>query len=430
VDQTLRLLREGYGWLPNQRRRTGRDVVHLRVLGRRAVSLCGPEAARFFYDEQHVRRHGVIPELVRSTLFGHDAVHTLDGPAHRIRKHMLLSLLTGPGVPELVDRAAAAWDAAIQSWSDLGMIVLFDEASRVLTSAVCEWAGIPLEDEEETSAVAADLRAMVDGFATLGPRHWRARRARARREAWLIRLIEDVRAERRVVPAGSVLEVIAWHREGGGQLLPARVAAVEVLNVLRPTVAVSWFIVFAAHALHRWPAYRNRLREGDPVFIEAFTHEVRRFYPFAPFVGGRAVKELSWWAERIPAGALILLDLYGQNHDARVWPHPYRFDPDRFIGRRIGAYDLIPQGGGDPATGHRCPGEEITVALLNTLVPRLAWLEYEVPEQDLTIPLNRIPTRPRSGFIIAGVRPAQRADTGEAVTGVPTAIGGKPPSSA
>ena len=70
------------------------------------------------------------------------------------------------------------------------------------------------------------------------------------------------------------------------------------------------------------------------------------------------------------------------------------------------------------------------VALLNTLVPRLAWLEYEVPEQDLTIPLNRIPTRPRSGFIIAGVRPAQRADTGEAVTGVPTAIGGKPPSSA
>ena len=31
---------------------------------------------------------------------------------------------------------------------------------------------------------------------------------------------------------------------------------------------------------------------------------------------------------------------------------------------RSGEFDLIPQGGGDPRTGHRCPGEQITIALL------------------------------------------------------------------
>ncbi|MFE4257267.1 hypothetical protein [Streptomyces sp. NPDC056883] len=48
--------------------------------------------------------------------------------------------------------------------------------------------------------------------------------------------------------------------------------------------------------------------------------------------------------------------------------------------------DLVPQGGGDPARGHRCPGEDITIATLATLATELAHLDYEVPDQDLTIP--------------------------------------------
>jgi fatty-acid peroxygenase len=245
---------------------------------------------------------------------------------------------------------------------------------------------------------------MVDGFASLGPRHWRARRARDRREACLGRLVERVRRDPAIAPAGSAVQVIAQHRDAGGALLDSRTAAVELLNVVRPTVAVSWFVAFVAHALHRWPAHRAELREGDPVFAEAFAHEVRRFYPFAPFVAGRAGKDLRWHGQPIPAGALVLLDLYGQNHDPRLWPDPYRFDPYRFVGRPIGAYDLVPQGAGDPATGHRCAGEAATVALLRALAVQLARLDYEVPDQDLTIPLRRVPTWPRSGFVISAVR--------------------------
>jgi fatty-acid peroxygenase len=60
----------------------------------------------------------------------------------------------------------------------------------------------------------------------------------------------------------------------------------------------------------------------------------------------------------------------------------------------------VPQGGGDPRTGHRCPGELITVAVLSALAVRLARLAAEVPEQDITIPLHRIPSRPRSGIVL------------------------------
>jgi len=79
-------------------------------------------------------------------------------------------------------------------------------------------------------------------------------------------------------------------------------------------------------------------------------------------------------------------------------PDPYRFAPDRFIERPIGAYELVPHGGGDPRTGHRCPGKKITIALLEALVPRLADLDCNVPRQDPTISLRR--ARPASGVVI------------------------------
>jgi hypothetical protein len=70
----------------------------------------------------------------------------------------------------------------------------------------------------------------------------------------------------------------------------------------------------------------------------------------------------------------------------------------------------VPQGGGDHRTGHRCPGEWITLALLETAADAFARrLEYAVPRQDLRIDFGRLPALPRSGFAIARVRPMRPA---------------------
>jgi fatty-acid peroxygenase len=404
-DDTVGLGLNGYAWLPALFRRAGGTVVHTRVLGQRAVGLRGPDAVRFFYDEAHVRRHTAIPEPVQGTLFGHGAIHTLDGEQHRHRKAPFLILLKDPRqVAKVVERVVDAWDEAVTSWAGQPQVILFDEASRVIARGVCDWAGIPL-DKTEVGLVAADLTALVDGFATLGPRHWRARRARGRRQDWLAILVRQVRDGTMTAPPGSALQAMAVHTEMDGLPLDPKLAAVELLNIIRPTVAVSWFVAFTAHALHRWPEHRAWLRDGDVAYAVALAHEVRRFYPFAPFVGGRAVADLTWHGERIPAGSLVLLDIYGQNHDPALWPDPYRFDPQRFLGQEPGRDELIPQGGGDPGTGHRCPGEDITIALLSAFAIRLARLDHVVPEQDLTISLRRVPAMVRSGLVL---RPVHR----------------------
>jgi fatty-acid peroxygenase len=405
LDQTLVAGIKGYAFLPDLRRRHHGLPAPLRVMGQRAVAISGPEAARFFYDESHLERHTALPHPVVATLFGKGAVHTLDGEAHRHRKALFVALLMDDGVDTLAKLVGEAFDEAAGTWRGRSSVRLFDESAQVIARGLTRWTGVPVSDAE-LADLAADQVAMVDGFATLGPRHWRALAARRRRERWLAGLIEGVRRGEVVAPADSALTTIAHYREDGEPLTP-RTAAVELLNIIRPATAVAWFVAFSAHALDRWPQHRAALMEGDDDFTTAFVHEVRRFYPFAPFLGGRAVADLTFSGRRIPKGSLVLLDVYGQNHDRLLFPKPYEFRPERFIGHPIGEFDLIPQGGGDPRTGHRCPGEQITVALLGTLAQRLARLDYYLPPQDLSIDLGRIPARPASRVEI--VVPGHRA---------------------
>jgi fatty-acid peroxygenase len=88
---------------------------------------------------------------------------------------------------------------------------------------------------------------------------------------------------------------------------------------------------------------------------------------------------------------------------------PEVFRPDRFREWDGSPFGFIPQGGGDHYADHRCAGEWITIELVKGAVRVLTGsMRYEVPEQDLSIDLSRMPAVPRSRFVISGVRPTSR----------------------
>jgi fatty-acid peroxygenase len=100
-----------------------------------------------------------------------------------------------------------------------------------------------------------------------------------------------------------------------------------------------------------------------------------------------------------------MLDLYGTNHDPRAWDAPNEFRPDRFRDREPGPFEFVPQGGGGHATGHRCAGEWATVALMKGALEFLTQrIEYEVPDQNLSIDMRRLPALPRSRVVFDRVR--------------------------
>lgn len=404
-DSTLALLNEGYRFIPNRCRDLGSDVFATRLMLRRAICAQGEDAARLFYGGDLFTRRGAIPPTTLRLLQDEGSVQTLDGEAHRWRKALFLSVLGADSVARLAGAFEAEWRARLPAWERAGRIVLLDEAHGILCRAACAWAGVPLP-ERDADRRTREFVAMIDGAGSAGLRSIRGLLRRRSTERWARDVILDVR-EGAPAPADSPVRAIAAHRDPGGALLDESTAAVELLNLLRPIVAVGRFVVFAAHALHAHPEYRDGLRTGDAAAAERFVQEVRRFYPFFPFIGGRARRPFAWRGRRFRSGAWVLLDLYGTDHDPRSWEDPGMFRPNRFLHRDGNPFDLIPQGGGDLATGHRCPGERATIELTTRAVRLLTGaMTWDVPPQDLAIDLSRMPARPASGFVVANVRAA------------------------
>jgi fatty-acid peroxygenase len=208
-------------------------------------------------------------------------------------------------------------------------------------------------------------------------------------------------------PAGSALHAAAQARNGKDRLLREPVAATTLLNVVRPTIAVAWFVAFAGRALHDHPEWRTRVAEGDRATLSAFAQEVRRLYPFVPVLAARARRRQDVLGVEVPRGGLVVLDVHGTDHDPAQWPEPDSFDPGRFLSGTPDPDALVPQGGGDVAIGHRCPGEGLTLTMLEVAVRALAVASFTVPAQDLGYDLSRIPTRPRSGVVLQPVPAAE-----------------------
>jgi fatty-acid peroxygenase len=284
-------------------------------------------------------------------------------------------------------------------------VVLYPELQDILTRAACAWTGVPLA-EPEVGRRTKELTALFDAAGAAGPRHLWSRLARRRAERWIASIVDRVRAGQLSPPAESPLNVIASHRDLSGALLPARVAAVEVLNILRPIVAVSVFITDAAHALYLNPACRERLVAGvEADYADLFVQEVRRFYPFFPAVVARVRRDFEWKGYPFPRGRRVMLDLYGTDRDPRTWEGPGEFRPERFRRWDGDPFNFVPQGGGEHRLTHRCAGEWIMIELMKVALGFLAGgMRYDVPEQDLRIDRSRLPALPRSGFIMRNVR--------------------------
>ncbi|MFL6665020.1 MAG: cytochrome P450 [Rhizobacter sp.] len=399
-DSTLALLRDPYRYIGRTCASLGSDAFETRLMLQRAVCMSGAPAAALFYDPALFQRTGAAPEPLKATLFGKGALRSLDGVRHLQRKALFLGMTTPAHVASLVQHTRHAWEDALPGWSRRGPLPLYRALQPVLTQAVCAWAGVPLP-ASDLARRTSQLVALFDSAASGPWQHIRSRWARRRTEAWLASLVQAARDGHVEVPPGRAAHAAAWHREVDGRLLPPRIAAVELINLLRPVVAVSLYMTFVAHALHAWPAQRERLLASSASQRLGFVHEVRRHYPFFPSVMAKVREDFEWSGVRFRRGQRAVLDLYGTNHDPRVWHDPWRFRPERFDGRVPAPFDLVPQGGADAATHHRCPGEDVAVQLmLLALEMYLQTMRYDVVAGSACLHMDRLPAVPDGGLPI------------------------------
>jgi fatty-acid peroxygenase len=405
TDVTERL-DEGYLLLSELRKEANAPVVKARLLNKEVIAIYGKEAAKKFYDPRNFKREGAMPKIVLKTLFGENGVQTLDGQAHEHRKTIFMDLMT----PKRMEEYHRILDKNLTQKLDRqqGQFELFDLAKDVLFRSICEWAGIDLSQltKKEVDQLAEYQISMISSAVTNPATHIKGIDNRKKSEKWAQSLIENARINPVAGKEDVALYAFAKATDDHGELLPIDVAAVELLNVIRPTVALTVWIALMGHALFSRPDIYQRLHAEFDQLQDSFIQEMRRYYPFFPMLPAFAIQDVEVDGYLIPKDSWVVLDLYGTNHDDRMIEKPEVFRISRYLGKEKHIsydeeYEMIAQGGGEFKTMHRCAGEWITLHTLRVFSDQLVnKYQFSIPEQDWNIPMNQFPTYPKSKALL------------------------------
>ncbi len=137
-----------------------------------------------------------------------------------------------------------------------------------------------------------------------------------------------------------------------------------------------------------------RRDQGAEERVEATITETMRNRPVIPIIGRRVQVPWRLGDYGVEPGTAIAMSILLVHHREDVYPDPFAFRPERFLGRKPGTYDWIPFGGGI----RRCLGAALAMAeqrvVLTTMARRLD-LAPDRPEAERAMHRNvtMIPAR-------------------------------------
>jgi cytochrome P450 len=167
-------------------------------------------------------------------------------------------------------------------------------------------------------------------------------------------MIFELVEERRARPGGDdVLAMLLEARHEDGSPMSPQELRDELLTALvagHETTASQ--LAWAFERLAREPRVVARLAAerddgSSDEYLTATIHEILRLRPVLPNAEPRLTKQpVTIGGVDYPAGVSLLASAYLVHHDPEIYPEPYAFRPERFLGRQPGTYTWIPFGGG------------------------------------------------------------------------------------
>jgi cytochrome P450 len=126
-------------------------------------------------------------------------------------------------------------------------------------------------------------------------------------------------------------------------------------------------------------------------YLGAVANESMRLYPIATGVNRRLKRDLVLAGRRLRAGTLVAPSIYLTQRDARLWPEPSLFRPERFLEGKASVYQFFPFGAGV----WRCLGAQFADYEMRVVLARL------VAQLDLSLEPG-VAIRPmQRGFTVA-----------------------------
>jgi cytochrome P450 len=376
-----------------------------------------PDDVRSLFTAKPEDAPSLAAESPLRPVVGPNSVLTSLGERHMRQRKLLLPPFHGEAIERYAETIAEAAEKEIDGWP-LG--VPFSMASRmqaitldVIMAGIFGVEGKPAPGTPEhrlrrviRTLVNASTKPMAQIVELMNVRREEpvgfTRAGRALVDRAMDAVIAPRRRSENLDERRDILSLLLLAKTEEGERLSDHEIRDELLTLVlagHETTANS--LAWAWERLLRTPAAHERLVEsvragGEDAeeTIEATIVETMRSRPVVPIVGRRAMRPWRLGEYGVPAESPILVSILLLHHREDLYPEPFEFQPERWIGRKPGTYEWVPFGGGI----RRCLGAALAMAEQRVVLEATARrLDLEVedpaPERALHRNVTMIPSR-------------------------------------
>ena len=355
--QSARWLLRPISFMESCRRRFG-EVFSVQFLGFTTpmVMLSDPAAVRTLYTE---RRHTLPPGrgIALLPVVGPRSVLLLEGSEHLARRKLMLPPFHGERMRAYEATVREVVERDLETWPR-GEPMAVHPRMQAVTLEVIVRAVFGVSDPVRGERLRELLRSLLDGTASFGIQFgfMLARRfggpdplakLKALRGEIDALLLEEI-AARRSDPGEDILSMLLQARFEDGEPMSDQEVCDQLVTLLvagheTTATALAWTFELLAHH----PAALARLQEElDPAYLKAVISESLRLRPVVPLAGRRLTSPLEVDGRELPEGTDVTPAIWLTHTRADVYPDPFAFRPERFLGGAAPGYAWIPFGGG------------------------------------------------------------------------------------
>jgi cytochrome P450 len=177
-------------------------------------------------------------------------------------------------------------------------------------------------------------------------------RVAKRTDELIYALIDERRAAADTDREDILATLLTARHEDGSEMTPKELRDELMTALVAGHETTASELAWAFERLARQPRIVDELRveaqagESDE-YVMATVHEILRLRPVVPNAEPRLTKQpVTIGGYDYPAGVCLLASAWLVHHDPELYPDPFAFKPERFVGVSPGTYTWLPFGGG------------------------------------------------------------------------------------
>jgi cytochrome P450 len=414
--QTLHINQRQIQFMFRWRRQLGEVFQGRAIVSGKPTITCHPDHVRSLFTADPAQAPSLTAESPLRPVVGPNSVLTANGPRHLRQRKLLLPAFHGEAIERYTQMIDDVTARELERWP---LNEPFPLAPRmqsitldVIMSGILGIEGRPQKGTPEhalrqtvryLSAASTLPIAQIGELMNIGREDaiGPTRRAINLLDRPTYAIIAKRRAAGDLEGRTDILSMIMSAQTEDGEHLTDREVRDELLTlVLAGFETTANSLAWTWERLVRSPAAYERLRDavrsGEQAaeHVEAAILEGMRSRPVIPAIGRRVNAPWRLGDYVIPAGTPVVMSILLVHHREDIYPDPFAFRPERWLGHKPGTYEWIPFGGGT----RRCLGATLAMAEQRVVLGAMARTldlapDDPAPEHALHRNVTMIPSR-------------------------------------